>query len=107
MKDSFHRTEGDINLSDSRKAWYAVISDSSTQHYLDADARYFLHQSMSTPCLDVLESCDGIYIKDLSGKRYMDFHGNNVHQVGYRNKYVIDEVKNRWIFYRLAPSLYQ
>ena len=75
MKDSFHRTEGDINLSDSRRAWYAVISDTATQHYLDADAKYFLHQSMSTPCLDVLQSCEGIYITDLTGKRYMDFHG--------------------------------
>lgn len=106
MKDSFHRTEGDINLSDSRKAWYAVISDGNTQHYLDADARYFLHQSMSSPCLDVLESCEGIYITDLSGKRYMDFHGNNVHQVGYKNRYVMEQVKAQMDILPFSPRRY-
>ena len=106
MKDSFHRTEGDINLSDSRKAWYAVISDTATQHYLDADAKYFLHQSMSTPCLDVLQSCEGIYITDLTGKRYMDFHGNNVHQVGYRNPYVVEQVKKQMDVLPFSPRRY-
>ncbi|MBN8860301.1 MAG: aspartate aminotransferase family protein [Sphingobacteriales bacterium] len=106
MKDSFHRTEGAINLSDSRRAWYAVISDTATQHYLDADAKYFLHQSMSTPCLDVLQSCEGIYITDLTGKRYMDFHGNNVHQVGYRNPYVVEQVKKQMDVLPFSPRRY-
>ncbi|MBX2921211.1 MAG: aspartate aminotransferase family protein [Chitinophagaceae bacterium] len=106
MNDIFHRTEGDINLSDSRKEWYRIINHPDTQYYLDEDARYFLHQSMSTPCLDVLQSCEGIYITDLTGKRYMDFHGNNVHQVGYRNEYVLQKVKAQLDVLPFSPRRY-
>ncbi|MBW8003879.1 MAG: aminotransferase class III-fold pyridoxal phosphate-dependent enzyme, partial [Planctomycetes bacterium] len=66
--------------------------DAKTQKWLDEDARYFLHQSLSTPCLNVLSSCEGIYIEDLQGNRIMDFHGNYVHQVGFRNKRVIEAI---------------
>ncbi|MCC6287721.1 MAG: aspartate aminotransferase family protein [Chitinophagaceae bacterium] len=104
--NSFHRTEGDINLSEARKEWYTAIADNNTTAYLDEDAKYFLHQSMSTPCLDVLASCDGIYITDLSGKSYMDFHGNNVHQVGYRNPYVIEKVKAQMDILPFSPRRY-
>lgn len=106
MKDSFHRTEGDINLSESRKEWYKIIAHPDIQKYLDEDARYFLHQSMSTPCLDVLESCNGIYITDITGKSYMDFHGNNVHQVGYRNPFVMDKVKAQMDILPFSPRRY-
>lgn len=93
MDDSFNRTEGDVNVSPSRKAWSDQISDNQTVSLLNEDARYFLHQALSTPCLDVLESCEGIYLHDVSGRRYMDFHGNNVHQLGHRNPYIIDRIK--------------
>lgn len=106
MENTFHRTEGDINLSNARKEWYAAIADAQTTQYLDADAEYFLHQSMSTPCLDVLESCEGVYITDLSGKKYMDFHGNNVHQVGYKNSYVIEQVKKQMDSLPFSPRRY-
>ena len=93
MEDSFNRTEGDVNVSPSRKAWSAQISDDRTVSLLNEDARYFLHQALSTPCLDVLESCEGIYLHDVNGRKYMDFHGNNVHQLGHRNPYIIDRIK--------------
>ncbi len=92
MEDFVNRTEGDVNLSTARKEWYAVIEHPETLQYLDEDARWFLHQSLSTPCLDVLSECEGIYLHTLSGRKYMDFHGNNVHQVGFRNRYVLDRV---------------
>ena len=56
----------------------------ATRALLDADADVFLHQSLSTPCFNALASCDGIWLTDVEGRRVMDFHGNNVHQVGYR-----------------------
>ncbi len=106
MKDLYSRTEGDINLSASRNAWYKIIAHAETQKYLDEDAQYFLHQSMSTPCLDVLQSCEGIYITDLTGKSYMDFHGNNVHQVGYRNPFVMEKVKAQMDTLPFSPRRY-
>lgn len=106
MNGSDNRTEGDINLSGARQNWYALITDPETRQYLDEDARHFLHQSLSTPCLDVLESCEGIYLQDLGGKRYMDFHGNNVHQLGYRNKYILDRVKAQMDVLPFSPRRY-
>src|SRR5689334_19305511 len=50
---------------------------------LAEDARYFLHQSVSTPCLSAIRKAEGIFIQDSAGRRYMDFHGNNVHHIGY------------------------
>ncbi len=89
------RSEGDLNISPHRKAWAKKHIDAETQHWLDLDARYFLHQSLSTPCLNVLSHCEGINLKDLRGRSLMDFHGNNVHQVGFANRWVIDAVKNQ------------
>jgi 4-aminobutyrate aminotransferase len=85
--------EGDSNLSEGRKAWQALQNDPETINQLKADAAVFIHQALSTPCLDVLASCEGIYITNVQGKRYMDFHGNSVHQLGYRNAYILDKVK--------------
>jgi 4-aminobutyrate aminotransferase len=62
---------------------------------LDADTGRFLRQSLSTPCFNALRSCDGIWLEDIEGRRIMDFHGNNVHQVGYRHPHVIAAVKNQ------------
>ena len=101
-----NRTEGDINLSSERSNWYSVIQDADTLSYLEQDSEYFLHQALSTPCLDVLASCEGIYLIDIQGKRYMDFHGNNVHQVGYRNPYVINRIKEQMDILPFSPRRY-
>lgn len=85
-------SEGDVNTSPHRAAWAAAHIDEETQTLLDEDARYFLHQSLSTPCLNVLRACDGVYIEDHQGRRLMDFHGNWVHQVGFRNPQVIEAI---------------
>ena len=88
-------SEGDINISPRREAWQAEHLDSESRALLGEDARYFLQQSLSTPCLNVIRSCHGIYIEDLQGRRYMDFHGNNVHQVGFANPTVIAAIKDQ------------
>ncbi len=106
MTETHNRTEGDINLSSARQNWYSVLSDPETIAYLDEDAEHFLHQSLSTPCLDVLASCEGIYLTDIQGKRYMDFHGNNVHQLGYRHPYVVEKVKEQLDILPFSPRRY-
>lgn len=106
MSEKHNRTEGDINLSSARHDWYSVIQNADTQAYLQEDADYFLHQALSTPCLDVLASCEGIYLTDIQGRKYMDFHGNNVHQVGYRNPYIIDRIKAQLDTLPFSPRRY-
>lgn len=100
------QSEGDINLSSRRAGWQATALDAPTRALLDDDARYFLHQSLSTPCLNALRRCEGIYIEDLQGRRYMDFHGNNVHQVGYANPAVIAAIKDQLDELSFCPRRY-
>lgn len=98
-------TEGDINFSIERQKWNDQL-DNETKDWLERDAGCFMHQAMSTPCMDVIESCEGIYFTDIHGKKYMDFHGNNVHQVGYRNPYVIEKVKQQLDVLPFSPRRY-
>ena len=86
-------SEGDVNQTSRRIDWQAANLDSRTRALLEEDARYFLHQSLSTPCLNALRASEGITIEDLQGRRYMDFHGNSVHQVGFANPAVIEAIK--------------
>lgn len=80
---SVPQSEGDVNVTLDRDRWLHEHLSPQTRDLLDEDARYFLHQSLSSPCLNVLERCEGSYIIDSEGRRYLDFHGNNVHQVGF------------------------
>ena len=77
------QSEGDTNLTSRRAEWQAGALDDATRALLAADARYFLRQSVSTPCLNAIAKAEGIYVEDVAGRRYMDFHGNNVHHIGY------------------------
>ncbi|MDR9828967.1 aspartate aminotransferase family protein [Vibrio sp. FNV 38] len=89
------RSEGDVNTTPARQVWNESLKDEQTHHLLQRDADVFLHQAMSTPCLDSLEAAEGIYIQDTAGKRYMDFHGNNVHQLGYGHPHVIKRIQEQ------------
>lgn len=89
------QSEGDLNLSARRQTWTREHIDAETQSWLDLDAKYFLHQSLSTPCLDVLRHCKGTSIEDLQGRLFLDFHGNNVHQVGFSNPKVIKAIQEQ------------
>ena len=99
-------TEGDVNDSSFREQWNKNITDNRTKEMLQRDNDSFLHQSLSTPCLDVIESSEGIYIINNEGKKYMDFHGNNVHQVGYGNEYVKEAVKKQIDTLPFCPRRY-
>lgn len=107
MKDASRTMlmEGDVNYSAGRQAWYDQL-DETTGEWLDKDARLFLHQALSTPCMNVLESCEGIYLTDIRGKRYMDFHGNSVHQVGYRNPFVMARLVQQLETLPFSPRRY-
>lgn len=84
-----------MNLSPRRRAFERDHVRGATRALLDRDAAAYLHQSLSTPCFDALVEAEGIWLTDVDGRRYMDFHGNNVHQVGYRHPRVIDAVKRQ------------
>ncbi len=100
------RSEGDVNASALRAEWMEQQLSPSTRALLEEDSRYFLHQSLSTPCLNALESCDGAIIRDVEGRAYLDFHGNSVHQVGYHNERVIEAIKKQLETLPFCPRRY-
>lgn len=77
------QSESDTNITPERRAWAERNLDAAAKAMLERDARAFLHQSVSTPCLNAIVKAEGIYLEDTAGRRYMDFHGNNVHHIGY------------------------
>ena len=83
------------NLSPRRRAWHAKTDDENLRRLLDEDSRYFLHQSASTPCLSAVRKAEGIWIEDMTGRRFMDFHGNNVHHIGYGHPRMIEAIKRQ------------
>jgi 4-aminobutyrate aminotransferase len=99
-------SEGDVNLSESRRAWLAEQIDGETREWLERDARVFLHQSLSTPCLNVLASCRNSSVEDLQGHRFLDFHGNSIHQVGFGNPQVVEAIKKQLDVLSFCPRRY-
>ena len=87
--------EGDVNTSPLRRKFEAAHVHARTRALLAADADVFFHQSLSTPCFNAVASCNGIWLTDVEGRRVMDFHGNNVHQVGYGHPHVMDAVRRQ------------
>ena len=70
---------------------------------LAEDEQYFLHQSLSTPCLNVLEGAEGPYIVDRQGRKLLDFHGNNVHHIGYGHPKLIEAISQQMQTLSFAP----
>jgi 4-aminobutyrate aminotransferase len=110
MPDSINqppeRSEGDVNLSPRRQDWSTQHIDDATAATLDEDANCFLHQSLSTPCLNVLQASQGIYLEDTQGRKIMDFHGNSVHQVGHGHPRVIEAIKAQLDTLPFCPRRY-
>jgi 4-aminobutyrate aminotransferase len=100
------RSEGDINLSPRRKAWAASHLDAETHRMLAEDASVFLHQSLSTPCLNVLKSCHGSTLTDVQDREILDFHGNNVHQIGFSHPKVIAAITRQMQELSFCPRRY-
>lgn len=103
--DAF-RSEGDLNLSPQRQAWAAKHIGDEARRLLDEDARWFLRQSLSTPCLNALRHVEGAWIEDVEGRLYLDFHGNCAHQVGFANPKVIAAIKKQLDELAFCPRRY-
>ncbi|MDB6133443.1 MAG: aspartate aminotransferase family protein [Verrucomicrobiales bacterium] len=88
-------SEGDVNFTPERAAFAADFVTGATRELLAEDAEVFLHQSLSTPCLNALSGAEGAWITDLEGRRYLDFHGNNVHQTGFAHPDIVAAVKRQ------------
>jgi 4-aminobutyrate aminotransferase len=100
------RTEGDVNISTHRRHWAAEHVHAETAEWLARDSGAFLHQSLSTPCLNAVRGAEGIYLIDEEGRRIIDFHGNSAHQVGYGHPRVREAVKRQLDELSFCPRRY-
>ena len=98
--------EGDTNRSPRRRAWSDTHLDEAARALVERDARVFLQQSVSTPCLSAIRHAEGIWIEDLQGRRYMDFHGNNVHHIGYGHPRLLDAIRRQMDELPFTPRRY-
>ena len=62
---------------------------------VERDARVFLRQSGSTPCVGAIRRAEGIWLEDSAGRRLMDFHGNSVHHLGYGHPKLVAAIKQQ------------
>jgi len=102
MKVAVH-TEGESNRSVARQRWQAQQNSPAMQALLDRDAKVFLHQSLSSPCLTAIVKAQGIWIEDANGRRFMDFHGNSAHHIGYAHPRLLAAVKKQMDELCFAP----
>jgi (R)-1-hydroxy-2-aminoethylphosphonate ammonia-lyase len=86
-------TEGESNTSSARKTWLKKSIGQNSAPLLERDEKVFLHQSLSSPCVSTIAKAEGIWIEDMDGRRYMDFHGNSVHHIGYGHPRLVAAIK--------------
>ncbi len=98
-------SEGDVNASPLRATWRAKLGR-ETRDLLDEDERYFIHQALSTPCLDVIDRAEGAVLVDVEGREILDFHGNSVHQLGHGHPKVVAAVKAQIDRLSFSPRRY-
>lgn len=89
MKD---REQGDINTSPIRAKYIERNVQGQARDLYNRDKDIFLHQNLSTPVLTVIDRADGAWLYDMEGKKYIDLHGNGVHNAGFNNDYIIEKL---------------
>jgi 4-aminobutyrate aminotransferase len=96
-------TEGESNTSQARAAWRKRNDNDASQALVARDAEVFMHQSLSTPVLSAIARAEGIWIEDTAGRRFMDFHGNSVHHIGYGHPRLVAAIKAQLDELSFAP----
>lgn len=96
----------EIAHSPRRLEWEARNINSDMRAMLAEDARYFMHQLPSTPCISVIKKAEGIWIEDMAGRRYMDFHGGSSHHIGYSHPRLIQAIKQQLDDLPMSPRRY-
>ena len=103
MSAGFIASEGDVNLGSERARWQETSLGEAGRRLVERDAAVFVRQSLSSPCLAAIRRAEGIWIEDADGRRYMDFHGNSAHHVGYGHPYVIAAIHRQLDALSFAP----
>ena len=71
----------------------AAPGANAARYLIEADARQFLHQASSTPCRSAVQAAAGVWVEEVGGRRFMDFHGTSVHHLGYAHPRLVAALK--------------
>ena len=77
--------------------------DHETASLIERDAAAFLGQHLSSPCQSTVRRAEGIWIEDYDGRRFMDFHGNSAHHLGYAHPRVVAAIRDQLDRLTFAP----
>jgi 4-aminobutyrate aminotransferase len=82
-------SESDTNTGSLRSAWTAERAPAD-RDVVDRDAAAYLRQAVSTPVLTSIAGAEGVHLIGTDGTRYLDFHGNSAHQLGYGHPRLVE-----------------
>ncbi len=99
-------SEGDLNLSPLRGRYRARFPGDQALDMLSRDEGSFLHQALSTPCIDLLQGASGASLTTAAGRELLDFHGNSVHQLGHGHPTVVAAIKAQLDALPFCPRRY-
>jgi 4-aminobutyrate aminotransferase len=95
-------SESDTNRGSRRTRW--ADDRSPLDHsILDRDAASYLKQAVSTPCLTSIAGAEGAQLIDVDGRRYLDFHGNSAHQIGYGHPRLVAAMTEQMVSLPFVP----
>ena len=95
--------EGDSNFGPNRRSWTGQVLGEASRSLVRRDEAVFLRQSLSTPCLSAVVKAEGSWLEDADGRRFLDFHGNSVHHVGYGHPKVLRAIEDQMRALSFAP----
>jgi 4-aminobutyrate aminotransferase len=67
------------------------------------DARVFLHQHGSSPCVGAVIAAQGVWLTDDRGRRLLDLHGNSAHHIGYAHPRLIEALRTQLATLTFSP----
>jgi 4-aminobutyrate aminotransferase len=70
---------------------------------IELDEKVSFTQANSSPALMSVAAASGVWITDASGRKYIDFYGNNCHHVGYQHPRVVAKVREQLDRYSFVP----
>ncbi|MBK8908882.1 MAG: aspartate aminotransferase family protein [Rhodospirillales bacterium] len=97
------QSEGDTNSGERRNRWRSGYVGKESRSLLARDEKVFLKQSLSTPCLTAIRRAEGIWLEDMDGRRFMDFHGNSAHHLGHGHPRVREAIRRQLDELPFAP----
>ncbi len=105
MTSMFDNWEGDRNDAAWRLSWRNNLAEDSS-NFLKRDEAVFLHQALSTPCLDAIINAQGSWLTMCNGKKILDFHGNSVHHIGHAHPAIRQALSDQLAELAFSPRRY-